>query len=94
MKKINWLAVASYIIAFIALTYFNIFTTSMLMSMTEAELFENLIGTFVIFCCFHQSVASYLAIFSGIMTWGLWLAYIVTAIIVVNKWLKERRNDT
>ena len=79
---------------FIALSIFLLFSTKRILCMSEAELFENLIGTFRIFKDFHQSVATYLAWFSLTFLWIIWLVYLTCCIIISVRWFKEIRNDT
>ena len=79
---------------FIALSIFLLFSTERILSMSEAELFENLIGTFRIFEDFHPSVATYLAWFSLTFMWIIWIVYLTCCILILVRWFKERRNDT
>ena len=79
---------------FIAFTGLNIYVTLRIISMSGDELFENLIGTFVILEDFHPSVAIFLALFSLSVVWIAWLAIVVMSTILIFRWFKEKRNDT
>ena len=76
---------------FIALSVFLLFSTKRILSMSEAELFENLISTFRIFEDFHPSVATYLAWFSLTFMWIIWVVYLTCCILILVRWFKERR---
>ena len=81
-------------ITFVALSLFLWFSTERMLSMSEAELFENLISTFRILEGFHPSVATYLTLFSLTVLWIIWLVYLIMCITAVVLWFKERRNDS
>lgn len=91
---INILSVTLALVVFVALSVFLLFSTERILSMSEAELFENLIDTFEIFANFHPSFATYLASFSLTFLWITWIVYLVCCIIISVRWFKERRNDT
>ena len=93
-RQSNILSIILVVTVFIALSIFLLFSTERILSMSEAELFENLIGTFRIFEDFHQSIATCLAWFSLTFMWIIWTVYLTCCILILVRWFKERRNDT
>ena len=93
-RQSNIFSVILVVTVFVALSIFLLFSTEKILSMSEAELFENLIGTFRIFEDFHSSIATYLAWFSLTFLWIIWAVYLTCCIITSVRWFKERRNDT
>lgn len=92
-RQSNILSVTLVVVAFIALSAFNWFSTVRIVSMSEAELFENLTGTFKILEDFHPSVATCLALFSLTVVWILWTVYLTCCIILAVRWFKERKHE-
>lgn len=90
-RQSNILSVILVATVFVALSIFLLFSTKGILSMSEAELFENLIGTFRIFEDFHPSVATYLAWFSLTFMWIIWVVYLTCCILILVRWFKERR---
>ena len=93
-QQSNILSVILVAMVFVALSIFLLFSTERILSMSEAELFENLIGTFRIFENFHPSVAICLALFSLTVLWTTWIVYLIYCIPASVRWFKERRNDS
>ena len=80
-------------IVFAVFSIFLLFSTERVFSMSETELFENLIKTFTIFRDFHPSVATHLMLFSLTVLWIAWIIYLTSCIIISVRWFKERHND-
>jgi hypothetical protein len=93
-RQSNILSVILVAIGFVALSTVLLFSTERILSMSEAELFENLIGTFRILEDFHPSVATCLALFSLTVLWTTWIVYLTFCIIISVRWFKEKRNDS
>ena len=90
-RQSNILSVILVVTVFVALSIFLLFSTENILSMSEAELFENLIGTFRIFEDCHSSVATCLAWFSLTFMWIIWVVYLTCCILILVRWFKERR---
>ena len=93
-RQSNILSVILVATGFVVLSIVLLYSTERILSMSEAELFENLIGTFRIFENFHPSVATCLALFSLTVLWITWIVYLTCCIIISVRWFKERRNDS
>lgn len=93
-RQSNILSVILVATGFVALSIFLLFSTERILSMSEEELFENLVATFKIFESFHTSVAIFIALFSLTVLWITWIVYLTCCIIILVRWFKEKRNDS
>ena len=93
-RQSNILSVILVATGFVVLSIVLLYSTERILSMSEAELFENLVGTFRILEDCHPSVATCLALFSLTVLWITWIVYLTCCIIISVRWFKERRNDS